>query len=946
MEHRGFISRLVHWIGEQPKEVIERSLIIVPSRRAMLFIQTEMAQQFKEGWLPEMQVIDSFVRSEAKLKQADSLLLVFELYKAYQRCVEQPEPFQEFLRWGGQLLSEYVEVDNYLVDASKLYNHVKEAKLIERWSPDQKPGEMLTSFAEFFEFQGKLYQEFREQLLEQNLGHQGMLITDLISNGAKQFEALGARYKKVWFAGFNALTPAEEALISKLKEYVSLEMLWDIDQYYLRDEQEAGLFLRQQTLRHGRAPIVADDFKKAKLLTEVVCPKEYVQTKAVGALVEELIEAGENPNDIAVVLANESLLESCLSSLPDSVAKINVSMGYPLRQTLHYRIMQSSLTAFRNASRKSERGKNLQYYYKNILQIAENPLLTTFYKEGDEQAFTQWVQKIRTAKVPFMGTGFLRKTWTGSEQFMDQIAWLLPEERPSVFDLLQKQSLWLDAWVEEQLNLVEKDEFALEAAAQLKKFLNLMMELQEQYEDLLDPEAMYFLWQQVSSSYQVSFLGEPLEGLQVLGVLETRLLDFKNVIIVSTNEGDLPKKRKESPFIPYDIKLAYGLPHFEYREAIYANHIYRLVQHADRAIFVYHTDAAGGRGEPSRFVRQMIHELPSYSNLVRHDKRVYQIETIPDATEDIFVENEGKVNEAFESLLQRDRALSPSTLSKFQSCSLRFYFEKLAFVREGEEIREELAADLFGTLVHNCLEDIYRVENGKVDAEHLKKALKNIDEHLKEAVERVNIDKDLLVVGNNEIVMELARLQLEDFLKLEIKAIGSEFVEVISLEDQLEAKIDIEGKSISLFGYADRIDRFQGKVRVIDYKTGKVDDKEVSWKRYEENDWDKQGKALQLMCYLYLLDQNRSRLGIGPKESLVASIATLKSAGEHFMTLTVKESKKEGFIEFNEEMILQLTVELKGLIKNLIKTVTFEQREADQTCGYCAYSQVCKRAYI
>lgn len=940
----GFINRAVAYLKDNIDHQ-QKNLLVLPSRRAMVFLQESMNEQFPAGWLPKMLVIDEFIQNFSKLEQADNISLLFILFEAYQEVNEEAQDFNDFLRWGPQLLVEFNDIDRYLVEADQLFQHVHEAKLIEQWSPDQEPSQMIIDYASFYAKQAELYQLFTKKLRAKGIGHQGLLLRDLIGNLEQAFRNFHKDFHSLFFLGFNAINPAEKQLIDFLKGKLRVELLWDADEYYMDERQEAGTFLRKHIPWAGNPLALNNDFKEAKELIELPCPNVYTQAKAAGAVVEKLLEKGVDQKGVALVLADEALLEPILRALPASVEKINITMGYPVKQSLLYRLLLACLQNYLAAIQRSKSEK-LSLYYKNVLKIIENPLVSVFF-ESKGGSLDRFISNIKKLPSPYQNLQGILNCFEGPDEALPLIQALIPGKRLDLGAFLASLQDGLQIWVNKQYSLEQPDDFALESAAQVQQMLNRLEDLNQEHAGLLNEDGMIFLWQQLASMHQISFVGEPLEGLQVMGMLETRLLNFDHVILVGANEGSLPAKRRESAFIPYDIKKAYDLPGFEVKEAVFAYHVYRLVQHAKTTHFIYSTNTSGNSGEASRYVRQLGLELPRYNTLASRKQLKYPLEPIKQSVDPIEIPVEGEVKERFyNKLLKSEKGLSPSAMNKFRRCSLQYFWSYVMGVWQENEIAEELSADKFGTLVHKVLELIYQDLPNPIQAPELKARLDRLDHYVDLAKKDNDVAEELLEQGENEILMQLARLQLRDFLKGEVEYCENHEVEVLHHEIKLYGSIPSPQGDVPINGTIDRIDRVDGVLRVIDYKTGSVKDNDLELKAPGSKSSTEKfasinDKALQLMFYLRLLEQNQVSLKLDISAGVKAGIGLLKAAGKqysYFSCFGAERIKKEQFETVNEALRKEMESMLS--VENIVQT-------SDKTyCKFCDFKLACKKQHL
>ncbi len=922
MDSQGFINRLCDWIAGQSNEVRSQALLVLPTRRAMLFIQEALSERLSPGsWLPEMTVVDEFVLKHGSYESLDSISQVFTLYQAHLKVEAEAEGFRDFLKWAPQVLVDFNDVDKYLVEAKSLFSLIHEQRKMEAWSPEKEPTALMSRYIKFYESLADLYKEYTRLLDEKKQGHQGYVLRQAAENADPFWEKVQEKSAHVWWAGFNALNQAEILLLKTGKSKLDLKFFWDFDEHYLKKEQEAGYFIRKMQDPELSGVFkntleTSQDFKRKKKFTEVPVPKFASESTAAAEAVRKALEDGENPEDIALVLADEKLLEPILNQIPESVKKINITMGYPIRNTLPYRLIKQILYAQKNAEAKAGKGKNLVYYHKDVLRVLENPLLVGF----------PWAQmgmdQIKNSGKPYFTSNSLRRQVDG-----------LPDFFPERVDLekgLESLTLWLESWMQDQVQGNSPDGFGLEAGMQVLQMLNRLSDLVREYQAWLDLDSCFYLWQQLSQSFSVSFIGEPLQGLQVMGLLETRTLDFKHVILVSANEGKIPKGRSESPFIPFDTRREVNLPSFVEHDAVYAYHVYRLVQHADKVDFVYNVDGKKG-AEPSRFIRQMRFEIGAAHQNIQWEVKPFQMDPLRLEEFKISIPKNEEMLKAQEEILNK-RGLSPSAMATYFDCSLKYYFRYLAKIKEGVEIREELQADHFGTFVHDALEIAYSKMGAKVAAAEIDKILADPHEILAEAESKIEMDAAQLKLGINLLQMKLAKEQFFGFLEKEKSFVEAHELVYLGGEELLKREMRFG----NLMGKADRIDKVDGVHRVVDYKTGSVSDKDLKFNP-EKPDL-KKSKALQLASYLLLVDGNREKYGIPQGAMLSAFIAPVKSSQDHYLPL-----EWGGNQVFGKEDLEEIKAFIEEQVEGALNDPSFEQTQNLNSCSYCEFAKPCLR---
>lgn len=446
---------------------------------------------------------------------------------------------------------------------------------------------------------------------------------------------------------------------------------------------------------------------------------------------------------------------------------------------------------------------------------------------------------------------------------------------------------------------------------------------------------------QLVKSQSIAFIGEPLEGLQVMGMLETRTLDFETVILVSANEGILPAGKKENSFIPLELKSKFGLPTYADKDAIFGYHFYRLLQQAKEIYLIYNTETDEfGSGERSRFITQLQQELPTINKQVSIAEKRYTFE-LDKGTLNTAIQI--PKNEFVESKLLYlvERGLSPSLFNTYRDCSLKFYFKYIAGLEETEGPDEGIDNASFGTVIHAVLEKNYTpFVNQTIDAQKLKQAFKDLYQKVENEFRAIHVNGDL-TLGINLLNVKVAEKYLEEFLATELKYLNElkkegTVLKLLHLEKELTSTIVVNGITINLKGKADRIDQIGNTIRIIDYKTGNVEASQaLKIKDWELLKNEKFNKGFQLLMYAYLWNKTAST----NKFELHSGIYSLRSLSKGLMLVSV-----DGEFNLKEEILQQFEDELKVLLQEMLDLQRdFSQTSNQKICDNCTFKTICNR---
>lgn len=905
--------------------------IVLPNKRAGLFLKQHFSQLIdKTIWLPEILGAEELIEQLSDVEIIDNVTQLFELYTAYKKTEKEPETFEEFSKWGQILLHDFNEIDRYLIPTKNLFNHINEARALEVWNLGEAPiTDFENQYLQFWKQLGSLYNAFSEHLNKKSWAYQGMAfrnVAEEIQNNPEEFIAKKIKWKKVVFVGFNALNKAEETIISTLKKQNKAEILWDADAYYLNNDiQESGLFLRAFQKKEVFTPFnwVSNKFNtEEKSITILGIPQNIGQAKYISNIITKLGNEN-NYKDTSVVLADENLLIPVLQSIPEEVENINVTMGYPLKNTPLNNFFEFYLTALLNAERFGQKGE-LTYHYKDILKIVQLPFSKTVFGTDNCLAVKKkivthnWVF-INKEKLDFINEELgiaLPETYTINGILEHCLAYI--EKAKTIYSKQKKEDKNMD--------------LELEYLFQFAKLFNQLNTLLIDYPYIETCKNLFLLYRQLLSTYAIELYGEPLLGLQVMGMLETRNIDFKNVILLAANEGVLPAGKSFNSFIPFDIKRAYKLPTHIEKDAIYAYHFYRLIQHAENITILYNTETNEfGSGEQSRFVTQIENELKEKNNITINK----QLISYPSATEEAVIKKVEKTHEIKTAIIARlQKGISPSALNTYINCPLDFYYKYILGVKEADEVEETIDHSSFGTYIHAILELLYQPYIDKNITEiDLKNMLKLVSETTHQVFAKDFSDKELQA-GKNLLTYNVALNYIKTFIKNEIDFVkkNKEDVYIKALEKELNEpfNFDIGGETIAvnLKGIADRIDSFGDTVRIIDYKTGLTETKDLKLKELEElTQPNKKNKAFQILMYAYLYNKEFNI----SNSQLRSGIISFRKLSNGFMPFKMDKEESIG-----EEILTDFETVLQTIFKEMLDTsIPFQHNTEALYCEFC-----------
>lgn len=932
-----FLSHIAEIITNQPFAGDE-ICVVLPNRRAGLFLKQQLVpSDNKPHWLPKIIPVEDFVFSVSRLTEPDSITLLATLYKAYCRVNSNPVSFDNFLNWGAEILRDFEETDQYLTDTQRLFSYIHDAREIDIWKPGEEPTEFEKNYISFFESLGPLYESFSEMLLEGNFAYQGLASRVIAENTEKYLDKLP--YNKIIFAGFNALTPVQLTIIKYLVSKKRAEIIFDADSYYLDNpSMEAGYFLRKfkNDKALGTFSRISNEFlNPEKNIFTCGIPGKTGQARIAGSILNTI--PPDKHQVTAVVLADETMLLPVLNALPGNLDSFNVTMGFPLAQTPLYALADSIFRLHVNAL-NSNNG-NPSFYHADVTAVLQNPYLYNVIDRIRIQRLLTSIKKNNYSYITF------REILSIASEDNTQNQEVSTNEKGRNEDLLSTlftsitSALMLPAIVAEILESIKNAMPSADEASADHEMLFSLYTLVTRLKTCLEKEAieieslqtLYSFFRESVSAAKVPFYGEPLKGIQVMGMLETRVLDFENVILLSANEDILPSAKNNRSFIPFDIRVNFGLPTYHERQAVFAYHFYRLLQRCKNVWLVYNEDdnMLGG-GEKSRYIQQLEWELPlkglQLKKLTTTEKSSAP-ERLPISI---------RKDEALLTALKTRAAkrLSFTSLQQYVNCPLSFYYSYVLGLEETEEVEEDISSRTMGIILHDVLKDIYEpYVNKAIAVEALKAALEKpeslIISKTKSVYPALKIDS-----GKNLLFIKVAETWLKRFLESELKAaIAGNSPIIMGIEipliRTLKAGIGSNETDITIYGKIDRMDIDKGSLRVIDYKTGKVEDKDTRLAAVEDLfDPEKEtAKQLQLTLYKFLTEG----YDISNGHPILPGIISFKMLGKGFMAL---ESQIES-ADF-EHHLLNLLNEI------LNPAINFEQNDIKH-CRFCNFHQICHR---
>ncbi|WP_411029197.1 PD-(D/E)XK nuclease family protein [Spongiimicrobium sp. 3-5] len=854
---QSFLEDVIKEISQKHSS-LENMVFLLPNKRAGTFLRNSIAKsQKKTQFSPDILSIETFVEKISGLAYASNTQQLFELYNAYLNTEEkEKDSFATFSKWGQTLLQDFNEIDRFLVDTTKLFSHLSAIQEINHWYLQKERTQLIEDHIRFWNNLESLYQEFNNNLLVQGLGHQGQIYRKACSTIETYLEANTS--KKHIFIGFNALNAAETYIIKKVLSTSDAEIYWDIDPCFIADPiHDAGYFIRKHlkwsyyTTNSPKG--LKTNYRTKKNIQIIGVPKNVSQANYVGNLLGELDQKDHNQlKNTAVVLGDETLLNPILNAIPKEINSVNITMGYPLDKTPLANLFLEYIDLYLG---KEQQG----WFYKELISFLNNSYVQILLTDGTCNNATLLAKRIRERNWTYIDPEKLEIIGGDAGNIISQLFF---KEAPSTLLLLEKITeiiSGLRAKFQETKNTL-----GLEYLYRFYNLFNQIKALVPKYPFLNDIRSLQNLFKQLLTSETLDFRGEPLQGLQIMGMLESRNLDFETVILTSINEGILPSGKSNNSFIPFDIKLGFQMPTYKEKDAVYTYHFYRLLQRAKNIYILYNTepDVLEG-GEKSRLIMQL---LTDEDNTAQITEILAAPLTRPTIKAPQIVAKDPELVQAIKSLM--GNGVSPTSLTNYIRNPIDFYKKHILRIRESLDVEETVAANTLGTIVHDVLEQLYTPLVGQYLTSDNLKALKvDLNTVIRHHFSKNYSDGDISK-GKNLIAYNVVLRYVENFIDSEIRATEKAKIKILALEKSLEAILTIPNLNfpIRLKGKLDRIDEVDGIVRIIDYKTGSVLPSQVKINTWETliKDYNK-SKAFQLLCYalLYTKGENTGTFEAG-----------------------------------------------------------------------------------
>lgn len=954
-----FLYQVASLFYEKWGAEVSRLAFVFPNRRTGLFFQKYLSEVADIPlFSPTILTInDLFIQLSGK-QSADRISMLFTLYDIYIRQSGSTETFDEFLYWGEMLLNDFDDIDKYMANARMLFSNVTDLREIENdfdflsdeqiaairsfWSSFYPRGDTPNQqqFLAVWQVLYDLYEEFRATLGAEGKGYEGMIFREVVES-MERGESPDLPYEQIVFVGLNALSVSEERFLAQLQKRKIADFYWDYVSDKVTDPDNKASYFVSRNRKSFPSSMKLPPEEKVKTEIEVIgIPSGIGQAKHVYTLLSDWCKEAEMSSEealrTAVILPDEHLLIPVLNAIPEQIRRINVTMGYPLAGT-----PVASLIEYILALQKNVRyiDRNPLFYFRDVLPVLNHryilstspEIISSLVKEITENN-NIYISHTELGKTPLLEILFTPVT--GVEAFSDYLIKVL-EELNKVMSALSDE--------EEEDAPQRTNDLEQEFIFHYFTTVNRMKEVMKDARIEMKIDTFFRLLKRVTDTITIPFHGEPLSGLQIMGVLETRALDFDRLIILSMNEGIFPQRKAANSFIPYNLRRGFGLPTYEHQDSVWAYHFYRLIERASHVSLLYDTRSNGLQtGEVSRFVHQLHYhyEVPMRDKLV-----VYNVSS--SKTPPLAVPKREDIMRRLDAYRKGgSKAISASAINTYLDCPLKFYFSVVEGIREEEEVSETIESDVFGSILHKVMEELYKPFQGKMVTVDLLKAIRKDTALLTGAIARAFASEFFKtevvrsLTGQNYLIGEMIRKYVEKILERDGKLTPFVYIEserkingLISLSDHSE---------IRLKGFIDRVDEVRDAIRIIDYKSGSGTTTFSSIESLfnkEEKDRAKAVMQVFMYCWMYAhLTENKGKT-IQPGIYYVRSLFSDPFDPSVYHRIERGKSEKvedfSGYAQAFEEG-------LRGCLDEIFNPeIPFTQTPTGKACSYCPFKGIC-----
>jgi CRISPR/Cas system-associated exonuclease Cas4 (RecB family) len=924
-----FLDRVAADLYAKLGDTLGQAVIIFPNKRPASYLIQALADIVASHIeAPAIFSIEEFIASHSTYRLPDTLELLFQLFEIYRKYRPE-EDFDRFYGWGSMLLKDYDEIDRYLVDTDKLFSNLAAIKELESnfmptedqkmfWDSfgDTEATALQARFMEIWDVVRQVYTDFKVQLHEQSLAYTGMSyrqVADLALSDSKVFSA-----GKYIFVGFNALSRSEEVIIQSLLDKGKALIYWDADNYYISNRrEEAGHFIRKsmKRLQGYNEQLFTDSLATEKKSIHIVgVPLQVGQAKTLGVELKNYYQHLTVPVSTGIVLPDENILLPVLHALPELPEKLSVSAGYPLKLTAFFSLIENVISLQDNYNYE-----NGSYYYKDVAAILTHSLV----RDGAPEEINSLLKSIEKNQLIYVSQQELDK------YAKTEIIRIIFEPVRNTGTLISYFNRILQELRKSNQRTASAELVNLDEFQSVFEYLSTFLLRQK-----IDVSRGIFLrlLREAVSNRKIALSEDTTSPLQVLGMLETRCLNFDTIFFLSANEGVLPAGKMNSSYIPYDLRKAFGLPTADEQDALYAYYFLRLIQGAKEIFLIYNSETGSRGEEKSRYIRQIEHFLQRENPNLELHYRFYSLPLRNQPAQAITIQKDQQYFDALHDKNTRN-GLSPSFISSYYVCPLKFTLQYIVQLKPQEEISEDLEAAEFGTFFHATMEEIYKELIGEtVTAEILEKKRNGLTLIMERVLKTYSASRQENMLSRNSLALETIRVLIEKTLEKDIAYAPFRILSTESLLQHTLHMEDTEFPSIQLQGTIDRVDEKGGTIRIVDYKTGHVNRKYFNYTEPEEQLSADNKEAFQTLFYTWLYHKNYNTTQLQP------TLLALRKVAEGYQTINAKDGPltDSNFSAFEKK--------LKETIAMILdKETLITQTDDHAFCAFCNYNNICLR---
>ncbi len=934
-----FLERTAEQIIAKHGNNLSDVLVLMPNQRSCTYFRNELKRQAQQAvFAPEISTLQNWMLAQSDLVVADNIELASELYACHKQ-ISGTLALDDFIGTANVLLQDFDELDLQMANAKSFFKNLEMLQSMKVYEPGEVLTEYKLEYRKFWEDFGKMYHLLREKLFANKKAYRGMILRHVAEN-LKDIQIEDST--PVYLIGFSGLNKTDEVVISHLVTTTNAEVIWDADNYYVPDEmKEAGLFFRQYKSKFRTGDkVFTDGISTTKKKIEIIgAAKNVGQVKVAADILQNRLQLNEtNALETVIVVPDEKLLSPLIANIPSNIIALNITMGLTIAGSNPATFLDILFRLYHNSKKYESKNRAQRFYYKDVFDLLQHNYCRLLFGNLSAEYFVETMKSQNRILIRYEE---LEKAFEGkvnSILFEGDDAKLYAQYLSEVVNTL------LDKLVKR----ARGGNSTLAAETEITfRLLNIINNTQSIFRggDNITIKTYIALLKEDFRNTRVPLEGDPVEGLQIMGLQETRSLDFKNVIFLSANEGILPSGKNMRSYIPYEMRREFLTTHKE-RDAVTAYLFYRLFHQAENVFILYNTepDELGG-GEKSRFILQLQQELKPVNPQAEISDMIFAIDPPPAITETkIAIRKDENILQKMEDILSAS-GLSPSALNMYINCSLQYYFRYIAGLKEEEEMEESMEAATIGSAVHHVLEKIYGEKVGEVVTEDfIESQLKNkqrieglIREHLAK-----RFDNESLSSGKNLLLFKVCVKLTEEYLKHERENIrqlndAGEELRIELLEGKLEYVIPINGKQIKVAGRVDRIESVGGIIQIADYKTSKYSTIPV----LDEDTWEEltgnpeYSKPVQLMVYAWLYNRMR-----GKDVPIRSGIYWLRESKKSLDTVRIDKTNDV----LNPETILRFEEKLKSVLSEMLNAdILFTKTTDEERCKFCDFKNICER---